>query len=50
MPVERILLENFKASRNVEVRLSALTVLTGLNGSGKSSLLQALGVLRQSYD
>lgn len=50
MPLDRIRLENFKASRNVDVRLAALTVLTGLNGSGKSSLLQSIGALRQSYD
>lgn len=50
MLLNRICLENFKASRNVDVRLAALTVLTGLNGSGKSSLLQAIGALRQSYD
>ena len=48
--LERIYLETFKASRDVSVRLAPLTVLTGLNSSGKSSLLQAIGVLRQSYD
>jgi predicted ATPase len=48
--LERIHLENFKASRDVNVRLASLTVLGGLNSSGKSSLLQAIGVLRQSYE
>lgn len=48
--LERIHLENFKASRDVEVRLAPLTVLAGLNSSGKSTLLQAIGLLRQSYD
>jgi predicted ATPase len=48
--LERIHLENFKASRDVNVRLAPLTVLGGLNSSGKSSLLQAIGVLRQSYE
>lgn len=50
MQLDRIHLENFKASRNVDISLAALTVLTGLNGSGKSSLLQSIGALRQSYD
>ena len=48
--LERIRLENFKASRDVDVRLAALTVLAGLNSSGKSTLLQAIGALRQSYE
>src|SRR6185437_2898042 len=48
--LERIHLENFKASRDVNIRLAPLTVLGGLNSSGKSSLLQAIGVLRQSYE
>jgi predicted ATPase len=43
-------LEGFKASKDVNVRLEALTVLSGLNGSGKSTLLQAIGLLRQSYN
>lgn len=48
--LERIRLENFKASREIDVRIAPLTVLAGLNSSGKSSLLQALGLIRQSYD
>jgi predicted ATPase len=48
--LERIHLENFKASRDVDVRLAPLTVLAGLNSTGKSTLLQAVGLLKQSYD
>lgn len=48
--LERIHLENFKASRDVNVRLAPLTVLAGLNSTGKSTLLQAVSLLRQSYD
>ncbi len=48
--LEAIHLENFKASRDVDVRLAPLTVLAGLNSTGKSTLLQAIGLLRQSYD
>lgn len=46
--LDRIDLHNFKSAHNLPVRLSALTVLTGLNGSGKSSVLQALALLKQS--
>lgn len=48
--LERIHLENFKASRDVDARLTSLTVLAGLNSTGKSTLLQAIGALRQSYE
>lgn len=47
--IDRIHLENFKASRNLNARLAPLTLLTGLNSSGKSSTLQAIAMLRQSY-
>ncbi|OEC34955.1 Predicted ATPase [Pseudomonas cuatrocienegasensis] len=46
--LERIELHNFKSARNLPIRLASLTVLTGLNGSGKSSVLQALALLKQS--
>lgn len=48
--LEDIRLENFKASRDVPLRVATLTVLAGLNSSGKSTFLQAIGALRQSYD
>ncbi len=42
-------LENFKCFEAQELELGALTLLSGLNGMGKSSVLQALLLLRQSY-
>jgi predicted ATPase len=46
--LEKIELHNFKSARDLQVRLAPLTVLTGLNGSGKSTVLQALALLKQS--
>lgn len=48
--LDYIELENFKAFEDIELRLGNLTLLSGLNGSGKSTVLQAIGVLRQSFD
>ncbi|GGV84568.1 hypothetical protein GCM10010294_62830 [Streptomyces griseoloalbus] len=48
--IHHIKLINFKAFRRLELPLGPLTLLTGLNSSGKSSVLQALGLLRQSYE
>ncbi|WP_341908512.1 DUF3696 domain-containing protein [Polaromonas sp. YR568] len=43
-------LKNFKSAKNLGVELRSLTVLAGLNGSGKSSVLQALGLVKQTLD
>ena len=40
---------NFKSHVNTTISLKPLTVLTGLNGSGKSSVIQSLLLLRQSF-
>lgn len=48
--ISNIGLHNFKAFKEVDVELSGLTLLSGLNGSGKSTILQAIGLLRQSFD
>ncbi len=48
--LDHISLHNFKAFDDIEIELGALTLLSGLNGSGKSTVLQALGLLRQSFD
>ena len=43
--IERIVIHGFKSILNEEFDLEPLTVLTGLNSSGKSSLIQAVRVL-----
>ena len=46
--LRKLKLTNFKCFRNLELALAPLTLLCGLNGMGKSSVIQALLVLRQS--
>ena len=46
--IDQIYMENFKCFGNQEIKLGGITVLTGLNGAGKSSVMQALLLLRQS--
>ena len=48
--IQRIQLEAFKAFEHLDLLLGGLTLLSGLNSSGKSSILQAFAVLRQSFD
>ncbi|MFH2008906.1 MAG: AAA family ATPase [bacterium] len=48
--LNRIEIWNFKCLREVDVKLSPLTVLVGPNGSGKSTVLQALDLVVQRPD
>ena len=48
--ITNITLENFKCFRQVSINPKRLTVLIGPNGTGKSSILQALLLLKQSVD
>lgn len=48
--IDALSLVNFKAFDEMHVPLGGLALLSGLNGSGKSSVVQALGLLRQSFD
>lgn len=49
-PLSKIQLHNFKAFPSLNLNLSNLTLLTGANSSGKSSIMQALALLRQGYE
>ena len=40
--VDQVRVHNFRAFRNFEVVLSPVTVLVGMNNSGKTSFLKAL--------
>jgi len=46
--IEKITIKNFKCFENVVIPLKPFTVLSGVNGMGKSSFLQSMLLLRQS--
>jgi predicted ATPase len=46
--LKSIELKNFKVHKHTELELRPITILTGINGMGKSSVLQSLLLLRQS--
>ena len=48
--LQQITLQNFKCFDNLEIACAPLTLLCGLNGMGKSSVIQSLLVLRQSFE
>lgn len=50
MTIKELTLKNFKSVKDQTIQLEPLTVLTGLNGSGKSSILQAISLIKQSID
>ena len=43
--IRRLQVRSFKSLADVEVELGVVNVFIGANGSGKSNLLEALGVL-----
>ena len=48
MKIEKIEIKNFKSLKNIEIRLNNLTLITGVNSSGKSSFIQTLLLLKQN--
>jgi len=47
--LKSIKIENFKVHKKTELELRPITILTGINGMGKSSIIQALLLMRQSF-
>ena len=47
--IKYLRIKNFKCLDDIELVLSNLTLLTGANGAGKSSVIQSLLLLRQSW-
>jgi predicted ATPase len=43
--ISRLCISGYRSLRDVRLQLDALTVVTGANGSGKSSLYRALRLL-----
>lgn len=50
MKIKRLRVKNFKSLRDVDIELGNLTLITGVNSSGKSSLIQALLLLKQNEE
>ena len=48
--IRSLVLNNFKCFDELRLSMSNLTLITGINGAGKSSIIQALLMLRQSND
>lgn len=46
--IDAISIKNFKSLKDIKLSLTRLNILAGLNGSGKSSLVQSLLLLRES--
>ncbi|ALS25606.1 P-loop containing nucleoside triphosphate hydrolase [Paenibacillus sp. 32O-W] len=47
--ITKLCLENIKCFQEQTVKLAPLTLLAGLNGAGKSTVIQSLLLLRQSF-
>ena len=47
--IDELTITNFKAFASADIRLAPYTLLSGLNSSGKSTVLQALALLRQAF-
>lgn len=48
--IEKIKLENFKCFEKIEIDLYNLNVFAGVNGAGKSTIIQSLLLLKQSFE
>ncbi len=47
--ISHLRLKNFKCFEDVTLQLGSLTLLSGLNGMGKSTVIQSILLLRQSF-
>jgi AAA15 family ATPase/GTPase len=48
--ITRITVQNFKGLKNLTIDFSRLNLFVGENGTGKSSIVHALGILKRSLD
>lgn len=48
MKIDKVVINNFKSLKQIDLKLKNLTLITGLNSTGKSSFIQALLLLKQN--
>ena len=47
--IKKLIVENFKSIKQLNLELAPLTIFVGPNGSGKSSILEAVALMSQSF-
>ncbi|MFZ2889422.1 AAA family ATPase, partial [Sulfuricurvum sp.] len=50
MKIEKVQIKNFKSLRDIEIELRGLTLITGINSSGKSTFIQSLLLLKENRE
>ncbi len=50
MNIDRVKVKNFKSLKNIDITLSNLTLLTGINSTGKSSVIQSILLFKQNQE
>lgn len=48
--INELKIKNFKTIKSLKVRLAPLTIFVGPNGSGKTSILETIALMKQSLD
>jgi len=50
MKIDNVKIKNFKSLKDIDVNLRELTLVTGINSSGKSSFIQAILLIKQNLE
>jgi predicted ATPase len=50
MKIDIVAIKNFKSLKDIELKLSSLTLITGVNSSGKSSFIQVFLLMRDNIN
>lgn len=50
MSIENVKIKNFKSLRDINLNLENLTLVTGINSSGKSSFIQSILLIKQNLE
>ena len=48
--IKKLELKNFKCFENIELNFSNLNLLTGINSAGKSSIIQSILLIKQTFE
>ncbi|CAC9536866.1 hypothetical protein [uncultured Gammaproteobacteria bacterium] len=50
MKIDSVKVKNFKSLKDIDIKLNNLTLITGVNSSGKSSFIQSLLLFKENLN